>query len=215
MSLSHVSIIYLATTFSASVLANDSSTEDRTFLYKGKLMTYDQVMLMTAPPEGYEPMNDDADCRERLEVEIGITPEIFSILELSEGGYNGMAKSWPTRSGSVTWDTGKYSINEINWKRVYPTLTPVDLRWNNCASLIAAAMVIQPFYESAKLKLRKDIVNKVPPLEMLEGLAWSLAGYNSKTPEVRERYRDRLLIMLAANLFEGDASTLWKKSMRK
>lgn len=199
----HFLSIALTAVISTSVCA------EQTFVHDGVTYTYTEAMTAKTPPTGYIKQEDDEECRGRLEKYVGISPKVFSLLELTEGGYNGMAKSWPTKSGGKTWDTGKYSVNQVNWDKVYPKLTPIDLRWNDCASLVLSAIVVQEFYEAAKKKFKQDIIDKVDPITALNSLAYNLAGYNSKTPTVRERYKNRILTMLGVNLFQGEIVGLW------
>lgn len=189
---------------------SNAAAAEKTFVHDGVTYSYAEAMTAKTPPSGYVKQEDDDECKARLEHHVGISPRVFSLLELTEGGYNGMAKAWPTKKkGVVTWDTGKYSVNQINWDKVYPRLTPIDLRWNDCASLVASALVLQEFYVEAKKKFRQDIVNKVDPIKSLNDLAYNLAGYNSKTPKVREEYKKRILTMMGVGLFKGDNSDLW------
>lgn len=208
----YVSILCIACC-SGLTFAGDVDVKTKTFKYRGVVYTYEQAMLMKSPPPGFQIVKDDTECKKNLEGIVDISERALELIHLSEDGYNGMAKSWPTkREGVFTWDTGKYSINSINWPRFEGQLTPFDLRWNDCASLVAAAFVFNEFYQEAKEKFKQDVVAGVPPMEALQDILHTLAGYNSKTPSVRKRYADRLTIMLGRFLFEGEDTALWAKS---
>jgi hypothetical protein len=183
--------------------------DSRTFEYNGRVYTYDEAMTMKQPPAGVKVVNDDSSCKKEIEGIVKINSMVFDVLGLAEGGFSGMAKSWPTKDGGISWDTGKYSINEINWPLFEGRLSPFDLRWNDCASLVASAYIIDQFYRSAEKQLKSDIIKGVEGTKALENVFHHLAGYNSATPQVRKRYQERIAMMVGVMIISRDGESFW------
>ena len=196
-------ILLLLLSFSQDVFARAQS-----FVYQGAEVSYEDFAISMSPPHGYNRV-DSLDSCESIEDVFGMSEKALDILLLSENGKNGFVRTGYVRS-KPTWDIGYFQINDINWERFFHLgITPYDIRWNACINKIVAAYIFKPFYDEAREMYKKGISSGEDPLELLSDVAYIFAGYHSQTPKVREKYRKRLVMMIARNLFEGEDMGLW------
>lgn len=205
---SKLHIFMMSTILSGAVSA--AAVDGRYFEYQGKVYSYDEAMRSDRPPEGFEVVEGVDDCSERVEEVLGVGYRVFELIHLVEGGRSGMATFSTSDDGQYTsWDIGRYQINEINWPAYNGMLTPFDLRWNDCANLVAAAYRVKPFVAKAMSYSKRAYAMKEDPVVMLDRVLYLLAGYNSESEEQRERYKARLHSHLVRYILEGKIVSLW------
>lgn len=193
--------IFLISDLSAAYPTNEQ------YYFGGKSYTFSQIMEMNEPPKGFEIVDDVNTCMPQLEKSTGISRNTMNLFALAEDGYNGMAQ----RSiGSNTWDIGKYSVNEIHMNALSQSISPFDLRWNDCANAVASTYVLFDFYKKGKKTAIKEIIKGDDPYEALDKVLYQFAGYNSQTEEIRQKYKERLVWMVIKSLFESENVHLWE-----
>ena len=193
---------------SSLIFTYDSYSRENSFTYNGRTVSYEDFAASNTPPVGYHKVDDLSSC-ESIEDVFGMSEKSLDILLLSENGENGFVRTGYI-GNRATWDIGYFQINDINWERFFHLgITPYDIRWNACINKIVAAYIFKPFYDEARQEYREGISLGKDPLELLSKVAYTFAGYHSQTPKVREKYRKRLVMMIARNLFEGESVGLW------
>ena len=174
-------------------LNNLQSQVLKDFIYNGKKYSVDDVYKSKKPPEGIYSREGLDECRDEVTKLYNIPISVFQLLMTTEGGKNGMIVKSKSKFGRFSYDVGVFQINEINFKSLLKQgINPFMLRFDDCANMIAAAILIEPFYKKAKKETWEMHYKKIDLNKIRKNYLYILAGYNSQTDNIRKKYALRL-----------------------
>jgi len=163
------------------------------FIYDGVEYSLNDVFEASQPPKGIFYRKGLVDCREELTELFNIPMSVFKLIKYTEGGKNGLIVQSKSKKGRFSYDVGLFQINEINFKSLLKQgINPFMLVFDDCASMTAAAIIIEPFYKKAKKEAWEMHYKKINLNLIQDHFLYILAGYNSQNHEFRKKYSLRL-----------------------